>query len=178
MQNAERSLAFTSGMAALTAVVRLFGVGDHILAGDDLYGGTSRLLTRVVPLAGVEVTNVDTSDLRCGFDSPPTLEYGSCCFFNHRSTLKRSNWPTLPAPLGFVSPFVSPSGAGALIHFDVHLYISTCSCIFCLAVMYFDLKSSSPCTRSMTGPGRAHEGALLFVLHAPDTSLRHVSKLH
>lgn len=73
MQNAERSLAFTSGMAALTAVVRLFGVGDHILAGDDLYGGTSRLLTRVVPAAGVEVTNVDTSDLRCGFNPPCTL---------------------------------------------------------------------------------------------------------
>eukprot|EP00884_Botryococcus_braunii_P017107 jgi/Botrbrau1/407/Bobra.110_2s0057.1 len=63
LEGADRALAFTSGMAALTAVVRLVGAGDHIVAGDDLYGGTSRLLTRVVPSAGVEVTNVDTSDL-------------------------------------------------------------------------------------------------------------------
>ena len=32
-------------------------------AGDDLYGGTSRLLSRVVPAAGIDVTNVDTSDV-------------------------------------------------------------------------------------------------------------------
>ena len=46
-QGADRGLAFTSGMAALTAVVRLAEQGDHIVAGDDLYGGTSRLLSNV-----------------------------------------------------------------------------------------------------------------------------------
>ena len=50
-------------MAALAAVTRLLSSGDHIVAGDDLYGGTSRLLSRVVPNAGISVTNVDTSDL-------------------------------------------------------------------------------------------------------------------
>jgi cysteine-S-conjugate beta-lyase len=63
VQGADRSLAYSSGMAALVAVTRLLEVGDHIVAGDDLYGGTSRLLSRVVPQSGVEVTNVDTSDL-------------------------------------------------------------------------------------------------------------------
>lgn len=63
LEGADRSLAFTSGMAALAAVTRLCSAGDHILAGDDLYGGTSRLLSRVVPAAGVSVTNVDTSDV-------------------------------------------------------------------------------------------------------------------
>ena len=37
--------------------------GEHIVAGEDIYGGTSRLLSRVVPEAGVEVTNVDHTDL-------------------------------------------------------------------------------------------------------------------
>ncbi len=50
-------------MAALAAVTRLLKAGDHVVAGDDLYGGTSRLLSRIVPNADVSVTNVDTSDL-------------------------------------------------------------------------------------------------------------------
>jgi hypothetical protein len=62
-QGGERAFAFSSGMAALAAVTRLLSAGDHVVAGDDLYGGTSRLLSRVVPNAGVEVSNVDTSDL-------------------------------------------------------------------------------------------------------------------
>jgi len=62
IEGAERGLAFTSGMAALTAVVRLCKGGDHIVAGDDLYGGTSRLLSNV-PQQGVEVSNVDTTNV-------------------------------------------------------------------------------------------------------------------
>ncbi|EFN58551.1 hypothetical protein CHLNCDRAFT_48545 [Chlorella variabilis] len=63
LEGAERAFAFSSGMAALAAVTRLLSAGDHVVAGDDLYGGTSRLLSRVVPSAGVLVSNVDTSDL-------------------------------------------------------------------------------------------------------------------
>lgn len=63
MEGAERALAFSSGMSALSAVTQLLTCGDHIVAGDDLYGGTSRLLSRVVPNSGIEVTNVDTSNL-------------------------------------------------------------------------------------------------------------------
>mmetsp|Transcript_9411 Transcript_9411/g.16961 ORF Transcript_9411/g.16961 Transcript_9411/m.16961 type:complete len:822 (-) Transcript_9411:905-3370(-) len=63
LEDADRGLAFTSGMAALAAVCRLCGQGDHIVAGDDLYGGTSRLLSRSVPLQGVEVSNVDTTNV-------------------------------------------------------------------------------------------------------------------
>ena len=62
-QGADRSFAFASGMAALAAVLRLARAGDHIVAGDDLYGGTSRLLERVAPGLGLEVSNVDTSDI-------------------------------------------------------------------------------------------------------------------
>ena len=51
-------------MAALGAVVRLAGAGQHIIAGDDLYGGTSRLLQRVAPGLGIQVSNVDMTDPR------------------------------------------------------------------------------------------------------------------
>ncbi len=54
--------AFTSGMAALVAVTRLVKAGEEILAGDDLYGGTVRLLSRVAPGLGLRVRHVDTTD--------------------------------------------------------------------------------------------------------------------
>ncbi|KAI3436663.1 hypothetical protein D9Q98_006079 [Chlorella vulgaris] len=63
LEGGERAFAFSSGMSALAAVTRLLSTGDHVVAGDDLYGGTSRLLSRVVPAAGIEVSNVDTSNL-------------------------------------------------------------------------------------------------------------------
>lgn len=64
-QGGNRAFAFASGMAALGAVVRLAGAGQHIIAGDDLYGGTSRLLQRVAPGLGLQVSNVDMTDPRC-----------------------------------------------------------------------------------------------------------------
>ncbi|CAD7704679.1 unnamed protein product [Ostreobium quekettii] len=58
-----RSFAFASGMAAISVACQLVKSGGHILAGDDIYGGTSRLLANVLPAGGVEVTNVDATDL-------------------------------------------------------------------------------------------------------------------
>ncbi len=55
--------AFASGMAAITALTRLLKSGDEIIAGDDLYGGTVRLLDQILPRAGISVQYVDTSDL-------------------------------------------------------------------------------------------------------------------
>lgn len=65
LQGAARSFAFGSGMAALSAVLRLVRSGEHVVAGDDIYGGTSRLLTRIAPDLGISVSNVDTSDAQC-----------------------------------------------------------------------------------------------------------------
>src|SRR6187402_3329164 len=42
------ALAFASGMAATTCAVMMLSAGDHILAGSDIYGGTFRLLHKVV----------------------------------------------------------------------------------------------------------------------------------
>jgi cystathionine beta-lyase/cystathionine gamma-synthase len=53
---------FASGMAAIDAVTDLLQSGDHIVAGDDLYGGTHRLFTSITERHGVAVTFVNTVD--------------------------------------------------------------------------------------------------------------------
>lgn len=58
-----RGFAFGSGMAAITAVFNLFKAGDHIVASDHLYGGTSRVLDRVFSRYGLSVTYVDFGSL-------------------------------------------------------------------------------------------------------------------
>src|SRR5205809_1294968 len=55
--------AFASGMAAITALTRLVESGQEIIAGDDLYGGTVRLLEQILPRQGIKVSYVDTTRL-------------------------------------------------------------------------------------------------------------------
>jgi cystathionine beta-lyase len=62
LEGGRHACAFASGMAALAAVTRLVPAGGEILAGDDLYGGTIRLLSQVAPRQGVAVRWVDASD--------------------------------------------------------------------------------------------------------------------
>ena len=56
------ALAFSSGMAAVCAFLELFRPGDHIVATDDLYGGTIRQFSLINEKNGIEVTYVDTSN--------------------------------------------------------------------------------------------------------------------
>jgi len=56
------ALCFSSGMAATHAVTMLLESGDRVLAGADIYGGTYRLLHRVLDCAKIEVGLVDTTD--------------------------------------------------------------------------------------------------------------------
>lgn len=53
---------FASGMAAINAVVSLFKAGDHVVCGNDLYGGTPRLFNQVLSRYGLEFSYIDTSD--------------------------------------------------------------------------------------------------------------------
>ncbi|KAK8486438.1 hypothetical protein V6N12_002065 [Hibiscus sabdariffa] len=53
LEKAYRAFCFTSGMAALSVVANLVGSGQEIVAGDDIYGGSDRLLSRVTPKSGV-----------------------------------------------------------------------------------------------------------------------------
>lgn len=63
LDKADRAFCFTSGMAALSAVTRLVGTGQEIVAGDDIYGGSDRLLSQVLHKTGIVVKRVNTSDL-------------------------------------------------------------------------------------------------------------------
>lgn len=62
LEGATRAFAFSSGLAALTAVCRLVPAGGHIVAGDDLYGGTYRMLSRLLARQGITFDAVDTTD--------------------------------------------------------------------------------------------------------------------
>ncbi len=55
-------LAFSSGLAAIDAVIKLLQTGDEILAVDDIYGGAFRLFTNVYEKFGIKVDYVDFSD--------------------------------------------------------------------------------------------------------------------
>jgi cystathionine gamma-lyase len=57
------ALAFSSGMAATHCVTMLFSSGDHILAGTDIYGGTYRLLHKIVNRSGIQVSLAPSTDL-------------------------------------------------------------------------------------------------------------------
>ena len=53
---------FGSGMAAINAIASMLKAGDHVVCGDDLYGGTPRLFNQVLTGFGLEFSYVDTSD--------------------------------------------------------------------------------------------------------------------
>ncbi|KAJ3510120.1 hypothetical protein NLJ89_g4855 [Agrocybe chaxingu] len=62
ISSAAHAFTVSSGMAALDVILRLLKPGDEIIAGDDLYGGTNRLLTYIKTHVGVTVHHVDTTD--------------------------------------------------------------------------------------------------------------------
>ncbi|HET6498388.1 MAG TPA: aminotransferase class I/II-fold pyridoxal phosphate-dependent enzyme, partial [Coriobacteriia bacterium] len=63
LEGAAHGLAFASGLAAETAVLSVLGPGDHVVAGEDLYGGTVRLLRAVMAPLGIDTTFVDMTDM-------------------------------------------------------------------------------------------------------------------
>jgi cystathionine beta-lyase/cystathionine gamma-synthase len=61
LDNGRYGLAFASGMAAEDTLLHLFETGDHVVACDDVYGGTFRLFHRVLERAGLRFTFVDAT---------------------------------------------------------------------------------------------------------------------
>ncbi|KAL1954415.1 hypothetical protein VTO42DRAFT_1185 [Malbranchea cinnamomea] len=62
IMSAQRALAVSSGMAALDVITRLLKPGDEVVTGDDLYGGTHRLLKFLSTNGGIVVHHVDTTN--------------------------------------------------------------------------------------------------------------------
>ncbi len=59
LEGGRYGFAFGSGCAAATTILHMLRAGDHVVAGDDLYGGTYRIFERVMKQFGLEVTYVD-----------------------------------------------------------------------------------------------------------------------
>lgn len=59
LEGAKYGLAFSSGLAAIDTIMRLLNPGDHVIVGNDVYGGTFRLFERVLKRYGLEFSWVD-----------------------------------------------------------------------------------------------------------------------
>lgn len=64
LENGKFGLAFSSGMAATDCVLRLLKAGDEVVTGDDLYGGSYRIFTKVYEPLGIKFKFVNTSDVK------------------------------------------------------------------------------------------------------------------
>ncbi len=63
LEGAEFGFAFASGMAAIDACLKLVESGDHVLLGDNTYGGTFRLFDRLLTRQGIDFDLVDSTDV-------------------------------------------------------------------------------------------------------------------
>jgi len=63
IENAKYALAFSSGVAATDAVIKLLEAGDEVVCGNDMYGGTYRLFTKVFEKFGIRFIYVDTTSV-------------------------------------------------------------------------------------------------------------------
>ena len=63
IENGKHALIFSSGVAATDAIVRLLQSGDEVIAGNDMYGGTFRLFTKVLSKMGIRFHFVDTTNI-------------------------------------------------------------------------------------------------------------------
>jgi cystathionine beta-lyase/cystathionine gamma-synthase len=63
LEDAQYGICFSSGMGAISALMNYFEKGDHVVASDDLYGGTYRIFEKVFKSYGLEFTYVDASNL-------------------------------------------------------------------------------------------------------------------
>lgn len=62
LENGIDALAFSSGMAAITALMEIFKPGDHLITDSDLYGGSIRLFNNISEKNGIQFTHINCSD--------------------------------------------------------------------------------------------------------------------
>jgi len=63
LENGRHGIAFASGLAAIEAIVKRLGAGDHVVYEENVYGGTHRMFAQVFSRLGLAFTPVDTRDL-------------------------------------------------------------------------------------------------------------------
>ncbi len=62
LEGARHGFAFSSGMGCVDSIMKLFRAGDHIICGENVYGGTFRLFDKILQPMGLRFTYVDTRD--------------------------------------------------------------------------------------------------------------------
>jgi len=62
LDGAKHACVFSSGLATSTTITHLLNAGDHVITGDDVYGGTNRYFRKVVSRMNIETTFVDATD--------------------------------------------------------------------------------------------------------------------
>lgn len=63
LEGGKHGLAFSSGLGATDTLIKLLSAGDHVVCGENVYGGTYRLFDRVIRRMGIEFTFVNSSSL-------------------------------------------------------------------------------------------------------------------
>jgi cystathionine beta-lyase/cystathionine gamma-synthase len=119
------SRVFASGMAAINAICTMYKSGDHVVCGDNLYGGVPRLFNQILAGYGIEFTYVDTSDARnverairkstrMVYVETPTNPLMTISDLREISEICHSNKVELVVDNTFMSPyFQQPIGFGA-----------------------------------------------------------------
>ncbi len=64
LEGGAHGIAFSSGLAAIEAVIKTLETGDHVVSEENTYGGTTRMFTRVLARLGIDFTFVDSRDPR------------------------------------------------------------------------------------------------------------------
>ena len=124
------ALAYASGLAATQNLCYLLSPGDHVLLSDDAYGGTYRLIARVVGRYGIDFSLVDMSDLaavraairpetRLVWVATPTNPYLNVVDMAAVADLLTDHPASVVASSTFASPYLQPSlarGADLALH--------------------------------------------------------------
>lgn len=131
LENAKFGLAFSSGMAAeATLLLSVLKRGDHVVAGNDLYGGTRRLFETTFRKFGVRISYADTRDpseveRACGtatrvvWIESPTNPLLRICDIRETSRVARSHGAMTVVDNTFASPYLQnplDMGASVVVH--------------------------------------------------------------
>ncbi len=130
LEGAERCVAFASGMAAIDTVLRLLAPGDHLVLADDVYGGTWRLVAKVLTRSGLSYSPVDLTDLdavaaaftpatRAVWAETPSNPLLKVCDLAALATLAHERGARLVVDNTFATPFLQRPlelGADIVVH--------------------------------------------------------------